>query len=267
MEIPGIGRVTFAVATYGSGEVLEGNFLASPCLRGSHGHQVLVQRDYISAARAYNDAIDRAENDIMVFAHQDMIFPEPWLLQLRRALDQLRAADPKWGVLGCYGMPRYGPGRGYIYSPGRGVLGGPFDAPALVQTLDEIVLIFRKSSGLRFDDHLPHFHLYGTDICLRAEERGMKSYAIPAFCVHNAHHYVVLPKEFYECCRHIRRVWKAHLPIQTTCLRITRLNLPMYGRRLHEAYLRHVRHKALLAPRVRDVSQLLQQATSALPSL
>ena len=70
-----------------------------------------------------------------------------------------------------------------------------------VQTLDEIVLILKKSSGLRFDDSLPHFHFYGTDICLRAAQRGMRSYAISAFCVHNTHQTLVLPEEFYECCQ------------------------------------------------------------------
>jgi hypothetical protein len=257
--------VTFAVATYGTGEILERNFLESPCLRKPHPHQILVQRDYASAANAYNNAIDRAENDLMVFAHQDMIFPESWPSQLERALDHLEA-DATWGVLGCYGMPQDGIGRGWIYSPGRGVIGMPFKRPAPIQTLDEIVLIFKKSSGLRFDDHLPHFHLYGADICLRAAKMGMKSYAIPAFCVHNANQYVVLPNEFYECCRHIKRVWKDALPIQTTCLRITKLNITMYRRRLHEAYLLHIRQKALLAPRVKDVSKLLRQAALAAPS-
>jgi len=54
-----------------------------------------------------------------------------------------------------------------------------------VQTLDEIVLIFRRDSGLSFDETLPHFHFYGTDICMRAAEQGRQCYAISAFCVHN----------------------------------------------------------------------------------
>jgi len=255
--------ITFAVATYGTGEILESNFLASPCLRKPHSHQILVQRDYSSAAKAYNEAIDRAENDLLVFAHQDMIFPESWISHLERALDWLEAADAGWGVLGCYGRSKDGNAHGCIYSPGRRVIGKPFERPMPVETLDEIVLIVKRSSELRFDEHLPHFHLYGTDICLRAAKVGMRSYAIPAFCIHNAHQYVVLPKEFYECCRHIARVWKEYLPIQTTCLRITRFSLPMYRRRLGEAYVQHIRDQAFIAPRAQDVPELLQQAASA----
>jgi hypothetical protein len=265
--MPAQGSITFAVATYGTDEILRSNFLASPCLSGSHRNQIIVQKDYASAAKAYNDAIDRAENDLLVFAHQDVIFPQSWLSQLERALDHLEAADPNWGVLGCYGKTRDGMGIGFIYSPGRGVIGKAFDSPTPIQTLDEIVLVLKKSSGLRFDDRLPHFHLYGTDICLRAETRGMRNYVIPAFCVHNAHQYVVLPAEFYDCCRHIRRVWKDALPIETTCLRITTSNLPMYQRRLREAHLLYIRRKAFVTPRMKDVPQLLEQAASAAPGM
>lgn len=255
------------VTTYGASDVLENNFLASPCLRPAHSHQILVQRDFVSASRAYNDAIEKAHNDLIIFAHQDMIFPQSWLSQLERALEYLEATNPRWGVLGCYGKARNGDGVGHVYSPGRGDVGGSFEVPTEVQTLDEIVLIIRKFSGLRFDDDLPHFHLYGADVCLTAAKMGMKNYAIPAFCVHNAHQYLVLPKEFYDCCHHIKRVWKEALPIHTTCLTITRLNLPMYVRRLQEIRLRYFHRKALVAPRMKDVPQLLRQAHSEVPGL
>ena len=255
-------QITFVVPTCGSDEVLTSNFLASPCLRGPHQHQILIQKGYPSASKAYNDAIDRAENDLMVFCHQDMIFPEQWLDHLERSLVHLEARDPSWGVLGCYGMRHDGVGRGWIYTPGNGEIGSPFEFPQPIQTLDEVVLILRKSSSLRFDEGLPHYHLYGADICLRADEAGLKSYAISAFCVHNANHYLVLPKEFYESYRFIRRVWKDSLPIYTTCIEISTTGIPMYRRRVQETYLRHIRHKTLLASRVIDGTKLLPQTPS-----
>jgi hypothetical protein len=45
-------------------------------------------------------------------------------------------------------------------------------------------------------DPLPHYHLYGTDICMAAREKGMMSYAIPAFCIHNTNQLLALPEEF-----------------------------------------------------------------------
>lgn len=249
--------ITFVVAM-NKREVLENNFLASPCVQGSHAHQILLQENFASAGAAYNDAIDRSANDLLVFCHQDMYFPESWQPQLEVALEHLGGLDPEWGVLGCSGITRDGALHGVVYSSGVGIIGQPSE-PEPVQTLDEIVLILRKSSGLRFDETLPHFHLYGADICLRARERGRKSYAISAFCVHNTHQSLILPPEFYEGCEWMRRKWKGELPIQTTCIRITRWNLPIYRRRMNEWYLRYIRHKEVGGRRSVHVGQILDE--------
>ena len=255
--------ITLVVAVEKRGDVLSDNLLSSPLLEQFADCQILIQENFASAALAYNDAIDRSANDLIIFAHQDVIFPASWLVDLEAALDHLQVVDPAWGVLGCYGETRDCRGQGYIYAPGRGILGRRFAFPAPVQTLDEIVLILRKSSGLRFDRTLPHFHLYGTDICLRAAEMGMISYAISAFCVHNANQYCLLPKQFYDACRHIRGTWKNRLPIQTTCIRLTRFGLPLYSRRVREAYVRCVPSKAAVRSRATNVRQLLVQAHAA----
>ena len=73
------------------------------------------------------------------------------------------------------------------YSTGLGVLGGNFADPIRVRTLDEIVLITRKSTGLVFDDTLPDFHFYGTDICLRSELQGRSCYIIPLLVLRSQH--------------------------------------------------------------------------------
>ena len=257
-------NITFVAPVGRRGEVLEHNFLASSCLSEPRLHQVLIQENFKSAALAYNDAIDRSENDLMVFVHQDVVLPRPWLSQLERALQYLQVRDPNWGVLGAYGARPDGSESGYVYSNGQGVIGNPFEEPAPVQTLDEIVLILRKSSGLRFDERLPHFHLYGADICLAAAKQDMTSYAIPAFCIHNTHRILVLPKEFYECYKVLKKTWKENLPIQTTCIRVTRFDTFMYKRRLYEAYLRHVRHREMSRKRVCDVSSLLHEVETLL---
>jgi hypothetical protein len=250
--------ITFVIAVNNK-TLFEHNFLASPCLGQLQGQEILVQENFSSAAKAYNDAIDRATNDLIVFCHQDIVLPDAWPSQLQRALDDLAVADPQWGVLGSYGKTQDGRGWGYVYSSGRDVIGEPLHRPVAVQTLDEIVLILRKSSGLRFDDSLPHFHFYGADICLRAAKRRRKSYAVSTFCIHNTHQTLVLPKEFYECCTHIKQVWKDCLPIQTTCIRVTKFNFPVYSRRLREFYLRHIRRKECGGTRVQDPLSLVEQ--------
>ena len=127
------------------------------------------------------------------------------------------------------------------------MMGKTFDSPVEVRILDEIVLILRRSSGLRFDSNLPNFHLYGADVCLRAEAAGKNNYVIPAFCIHNTNYGLILPSEFYDCCRHIRKVWKDSLPIQTPCIRITTSNIDIYRRRLLELYLKYARGGGLVS--------------------
>ncbi len=259
IETPEVKPITFVVAV-NKEDILEKNFLASPCLRGSHPHQILLQRGFASAAKAYNDAIDKSVNDLIVFCHQDMFFPAPWISQLQQSCKQLEAQDPRWGVLGCSGITRERKMYGHVYSSGLGIVGNTSESGE-VQTLDEIVLILRKSSGLRFDEGLPHFHFYGADICLRAAARGMKSYAISAFCVHNTYQNFNLPNEFYECCDYIRKAWRGSLPIETTCITISSSNLPVYLRRLRQAYVKHIRRKECEVTRSKDVKQVFEELT------
>jgi hypothetical protein len=250
--------ITFAVAV-NDREILRSNFMASQCFGGvDHPHEILIQEGFSSASAAYNDAIDKSQNDLIVFCHQDVLFPKAWLSQLHVALSSLTASDPRWGVLGCYGETLHDNGRGHVYSPGRGILGRPAE-PAPVQTLDEIVLILRKSSGLRFDDRLPHYHFYGADICMEAASRGMRSYAISAFCIHNSQFNLVLPKEFYECYRYIKHKWRRSLPIQTTCVRVGRFDLGMYGRRVRELFVRSVIRRPVPVARVKNGTELFAQ--------
>jgi hypothetical protein len=145
-----------------------------------------------------------------------------------------------------------------------GNIGAAFLTPAPVQTLDEIVLIIRRSSGLRFDERLSHFHFYGADICLSAAERGMRSYVIPAFCIHNTQMNFILPQEFYRSYAEFKKIWTKCLPIQTTCIKITRFNLPLYNRRMLELCLAFLGRKQR-ASRLDDVKPLLKLFEAASP--
>ena len=244
-------------------EILRSNLLASPCFREPHPHQILVQESFPSAAMAYNDAISKAVNDVIVFVHQDILFPESWSSQLEHNLHILKDADSNWGVLGCYGETLHDGGRGYIYSSGNGVLGKPFDLPAPVQTLDEIILIIRASSGLKFDERLPNFHFYGADICMQAAALGLNNYAISDFCIHNTQLNLILPKEFYDCYRYLKRKWNNALPIQTTCTRVTKSDMEMYKRKIREIWMRIAGKNPIGTIRVSDGRALLAEFDSA----
>lgn len=145
--------------------VFRDNVLASPIFEDRHPHEVRVRRNFPSASLAYNDAIAEASNDILVIMHQDVYLPIGWDVKLACTFDYLRGKG-RVGVLGCYGVSGQGKRVGHVYSNGlRKELGSPQD-PVPLLTLDELVLVFQKSTELKFDPLLPHFHLYGTDICL-----------------------------------------------------------------------------------------------------
>ena len=207
-------------------EVLNGCLLRSPEIESAN--EIILQRGFASAAAAYNAAIEKAAADLLVLAHQDVYLPEGWLRVTKRALVDLAVTDPDWAVLGAWGIQRSGEGVGFLYcGAARRVLGGPFEGGVAVDTLDEVLLILRKSSGLRFDERLSGFHLYGSDICLEARRRRRKCYAIGAFCVHNTNQYWMLPWAFWMNYLFIRRKWRAELPIRTSCTEIARSCWPI----------------------------------------
>jgi hypothetical protein len=58
---------------------------------------------------------------------------------------------------------------------------------------------------------------------------------------------------------HIKRVWKEYLPVQTTCIRITRFNLPLYVMWLRERYAKYRRRGGCGVPRVKDVYRIIEE--------
>ena len=201
--------------------------LASPGIRSAA--DVVLQRGHAGAALAYNAGMTKAKTDLIVFAHQDMYLPERWPLDLENALRALERSDPHWGVLGAWGPRASGERVGFVYDGGwRRVLGHPYEGGVEVDSLDEVLLVTRKSAGLRFDPAVPGFHMYGADICLESRKRqGRKCYAISAFCIHNTNQYGMLPWAFWKSYLAMRRKWRDHLPIRTSCTEITRGCWPM----------------------------------------
>jgi hypothetical protein len=239
-------------------DVLEKNLLRSLQLAQGAQHELIVKRDYPSAGLAYNSAIEESSNDLMMFVHQDIFLPEDWFLELERALSYLEGNRIKWGVLGCYGCSKYAPqGKGTVYTTGLGVHGTPIVNPEPVEALDEIVLIIRRSSELRFDSRMPHFHLYGTDICLSARERGLGCHAFQAFCIHNTNQILRLPHEYWTCYDYIKKKWRTYLPIYTPCAVVQRFNKERYRELVSGVYRRVIGRPLLPAPRVEDPRTLI----------
>lgn len=168
----------------------------------------------MSAAQALNIGIERATYETVVCCHQDVKFPDGWVDTLHLQIMEIGGYD--FGVLGTFGVDMVGGYAGNIKDPHNNPKLG--DLPCLAQSLDEHCLIIRKASGLRFDEDLGGFHLYGTDICLEAACRGMKNYVIDAWLEHLSGGKV--DEAFKATAEKFKEKWEKRGlcgPVKTTC--------------------------------------------------
>jgi hypothetical protein len=166
-------NATFVTAV-NDAEIYNGLELSLPA-----GSQCVSSAYHGSAAAALNHGIDKADNNIIVCCHQDVRFPPNWVDRLEQ---QIKIVGGGFGVLGTFGVDMAGCWAGNIDDPHHNPLFGPL--PRMVQSLDEHCLIIRKDSGLRFDEELGGWHLYGADICLEARRQGLLCFAINAWLEH-----------------------------------------------------------------------------------
>jgi glycosyltransferase involved in cell wall biosynthesis len=247
------------VSAVNNEEVLRNSLLRSPDLQSVA--RLFVEKGHASAAAAYNSGLEKATSDLVMFVHQDMYLPGGWFARVEKEIARLEKDDSDWGVIGVWGRTRANKIAGYHYWTGIGAPGGKaFEGVIEVETLDEVILIFRKSSGLRFDPNLPGYHLYGSDICLQARTKGKKCYAVSALCVHNTNTYGLLPLQFWQCYWFMRGKWRSQLPIHTPCTVITRWCWPVISwnlARLKNLLLRQ--HETF--ERVADPSEVYRKLT------
>lgn len=207
------------------------NLLASPMVKA--GVRVHVEREAPSAAVAYNRGIASTSEPLIVFAHQDVWFPEGWEKRLKKAIFELDQLDPDWALAAPFGMSGDGEHLGDVWSTSLGRrVGKAAKKPTPVRSFDELVIIMRRASGLRFDEDLPLWHFYGTDIVLSALEQGQRAYAIDAPVVHNDAFKGRLGDDFSQGYDFIRRRFLDQLPVRTSILWVSKTRLPLWLYRL-----------------------------------
>lgn len=210
------------IAAVNDTAVLEANLASSPAFL-SNPARLTVLREQPSASIAYNVGLDATTARICVFAHQDVYLPLGWEDRLADHVTRLDCLDPDWAVAGLFGIDREGAHVGRVWSTGIGrEIGVPFNDPIPVQSLDELVIVLNRDSGLRFDPDLPSFHLYATDIVQTALSSGKGTYVVDAPVVHNSVPTPGLRGGYMQAYDHMRRKWHARLPIVTPVTRITR---------------------------------------------
>ncbi len=203
-------------------DILARNLMASDLI-ACEFVDLRIDKNAASAASAYNQIMDQSEAEIFIFAHQDVYFPPGWETRLLKAIDDVQAVDPNWAVLAPTGISMDDEHVGAVWSTSQGaIVGRVVKNPVPAQSIDELVVVLRRSSGVRFDDMLPGFHLFGTDIVQNARAAGKGAYICNLPLVHNDAFHDRLGADFAKGYGMMRRKWQANLPLKTTVLDVTR---------------------------------------------
>lgn len=206
--------ITFIVPV-GSEDVFQKCFMSSPLFKGESDFQILAQRGFKYAGEAFNHGLDKAASDLIVCVHQDVVLPATWAKRFLTSLESLESQAAPVGVVGCIGITLEGQCAGHIFRHDREFF-PDHPLPASIETLDEMLVSFRKSSGLRFDPALPSFFYYAVDMCLQAKSKGLHNFAVDAPCFHlskNRNH--SMPAEFWVSQEYMIRKWRSVLPVPT----------------------------------------------------
>jgi len=173
------------------------------------------------AYRGLAEMLDAARGDYAILCHQDIRLERDGAAELEAQLAALTARDPDWAIAGNAGATAEGELVIRISDPHgedqrRGAL------PARVASLDENFLVVRADAGIRPSRELSGFHLYGTDLCLRAREAGRTAWVVDFHLRHLSAGRVdaAFRAEQARFARH----WGARLPrpmrLRTTCAKL-----------------------------------------------
>lgn len=216
-----------------------------------------------SASIGYNQAIRDSKTRYVILVHQDVLLPAGWFDQLTTIINRATSEYPNWAVLGAYGISVNGEHKGHVYCTATGnVLGGQIYGFIKAQSLDELCLVIDTHANLLFDEELPGFHLYGTDICQRAELIAKCALIADLYCIHNTNAYGYLPVDFWKAHKHIRKSHRNNLPIITPCTRISSNPLFEYARAVWRWTKSRVRPRNLVT-RKANVGELYRQLRSS----
>lgn len=237
---PSAKDIVIGVATHNLA-VVESNLKLSPCVE-SGNIQLLIEFGSPSASIAYNRILDRSDAPFVVFAHHDVYFPFGWDTLLRARIKVISDKHPDWAIIAPFGVGYDLVGYGPVWSSSLGtIIGRVKNRPIPVQTVDEMVIVLRRDSGLRFDETLPGFHLYGTDIVQSALSHGKGAYAISLPLVHNDSFKSHLDDSFAAAYRHQSRKWCQRLPLYSPTTKISWHTLSLLRSRMMNARSRDLR--------------------------
>ena len=124
------------------------------------------------ATKALNEAVDKANHNLIVICHQDFVFVDNIVKCMETWLPKL----DNWGVCGLAGATRKGE------QTARDLPGAIVHE---VLTVDSMCVILDKRNSLRFDEEFLWWHMYAEDLCLQAiYDYDYNVYVLPCGWIH-----------------------------------------------------------------------------------
>lgn len=183
----------------------------------------------LSIFEAYNQGVQQAKGEYLVFMHDDIVFrTQNWGRIISQSLE-----DKKTGIVGVLGghiidetsyswtssgfysgqVIQVTNGTTTTYNHNEAGLGN------MVIALDGMLLAMRKElfdkEILKWDsDTYNGFHFYDLDICMQAVSQGYKVKVVPVLVEH--HSLGAFNQSFYDSCRAFHHKWDHILPVYSS---------------------------------------------------
>lgn len=177
------------IVVFNREEILRAGFLASaPAFLKRVNVELIdnTQNQYPSMAEAVRTVIQRSSPDeIIVFAHQDVIFYDPDSLNIiLRNVNAIRSNLYYAGAVGVKSMSEKLDNYGVncIISGGKLLPFSKIDRPTPVETIDECVIITNVNTIVKYNllnDTKLGWHLYAVDSSLAMAQNGQNTFVLP----------------------------------------------------------------------------------------
>ncbi len=171
------------VCVYNNQEILD-HCLIRTLKKQNHPYELILidntENKYNSAAKALNHGGNQAQEDYIMFVHQDMELNSlTWLSDVEEMLKSME----KVGVVGVAGRKGKTPRSNMKHgTPPRSVGIFPPDGPIEVQTVDECLAIVPRrvfKENPFNEETCQGWHLYLADYCLSLKTKGYHVYVVP----------------------------------------------------------------------------------------
>jgi len=177
------------------------------------------QNNQFDAYAGLGALINKARGRYLILCHQDVRCVDQGYDALLFALRSLDESQPLWALAGNAGRDQDGKPL-LCLSDRFGAHQRQGQLPAQTVSLDENFIVLKRQWQLAPSVDLKGWHLYGTDLCLQAQMRGLKAFVIDFHLLHESGA-LRIDQSYFDCFEALEAKYAELFrtrTIHTTCL-------------------------------------------------